>query len=422
MDDNQKTELALSPYRILDLTEGGCLLGGKIFGDLGADVIKIEPPGGSPSRIGPFYKDIADPEKSLFWYAYNTNKKSITLDITVEDGCELFKSLVATADVVMESFKPGTMNQLGLGYDDLVKIKSDIILTSITPFGQSGPKAHYKGSDLISWASGGYLNLCGDPDRAPVWIGFPQASLHGGAEAAAGTMMALWHRQTSGEGQHVDVSIQECVIGVDFNAPETWDLNRVDLKRFAKGLNVGSEGVRVTHVWQCKDGYVQFILEGGPEAFAGSSRRMVEWMDESGMAADWLKALDWHEDYHPANLTQELVDRVEAAVGKFLLTKTKRELYEKGGLKRRILIALHSTAKDIFENPQLKARKFWVPIDHAELDAPLTYCAPFINLNRTPVEYRYRAPLIGEHNADIYEAEMGLSKEKLSSLKSQAVI
>jgi len=128
---------------------GGCLVGGENFADLGADVIKVEPPRGSPSRnVGPFYKDVPDPEKSLFWFAYNTSKRGITLDIEKADGQETFKRLVKTADIIIESFPVGYMDGLGLGYSVLEELRPEIVMTSITPYGQSGPKAHYKGSDL----------------------------------------------------------------------------------------------------------------------------------------------------------------------------------------------------------------------------------------------------------------------------------
>jgi len=166
----------LGGYRVLDLTEGGFLLGGQIFGDLGADVIKIEPPGGSPSRnIGPYYKDIPEVEKSLFWFAYNRNKRGITLDIETSDGREIFKQLVETADVIIESHPPGYMDGLGLGYSELRRVKPDIILTSVTPYGQEGPKAHYKGSDLTTWAASMIHSMAGDPDRAPTWNSYPSA-------------------------------------------------------------------------------------------------------------------------------------------------------------------------------------------------------------------------------------------------------
>ena len=156
-----KEENMLDGYRVLDLTEGGYSLGGQIFGDLGADVIKIEPPKGSPSRkIGPFYKDIPDPEKSLSWFAYNRNKRGITLDIETMDGKDIFSRLVKTTDIVLSSKPPGYLDGLNLGYTDLTKIKSDIILTSISPYGQEGPKAHYNQSDLTTWAAG-MMSCCG---------------------------------------------------------------------------------------------------------------------------------------------------------------------------------------------------------------------------------------------------------------------
>ena len=171
----------LGPYRVLDLTEGGCMVGGKILADLGADVIKIEPPGGSKSRnIGPYYKDIPDPNKSLYWFAYNTNKRSITLNIEAADGRELFRRLVKDADIVMETFPPGYLGNLDLNYDKLCATKPDIIVASVTPYGQTGPKAHYQGSELTAWASGGCLYVMGDPDRPPVWISFPRPTCTAG--------------------------------------------------------------------------------------------------------------------------------------------------------------------------------------------------------------------------------------------------
>lgn len=422
MSSNQELNSALLPYRILDLTEGGCMIGARLLAELGADVIKIEPPGGSPSRVAPFYKDITDPEKSLFWFAYNVNKRGITLDIKTVDGQELFKRLVRGADVVMESFEPGYMASLGLGYEDLVTIKPDIIMTSITPFGQNGPKAHYQGCDLTAWASGGYLYICGEPDRAPIWISFPQASLHAGAEAASGTMAALWHRQMTGEGQQVDVSMQECVVAIDFNTPEIWDLNRVEFTRSSTRLNVGTKGVQTTQIWLCKDGYVLLIPQAGAEPFLGSTRRLVKWMEEENMAPDWLRAIDWAEDYSAATLTQDMVNRVEGAFGQFLITKTKMELFEEGALKRRIFTAPIANVKDITENPQLQSRDFWVTVDHPELGESLTYCGPSVRLSETPLKYAGRAPLIGEHNADIYGKELGISSKKLSHLTKAGII
>ena len=419
---DREMDSALGPYRFLDLTESGCMIGGRILADLGADVIKIEPPGGSPSRIAPFYKEISDPEKSLYWFAYNMNKRGITLDINKTDGQELFKKLVKTADGVIESFEPGYMSTVGLGYDDLVRIKQDIVMTSISLFGQNGPKAHYKGSDLTAWASGGYLNMCGDPDRPPNWMSFPQASQHAGAEAATGTMTALWHRNITGEGQYVDVSMQECVVACNFREPEMWDLNQVELSRFSQGLYIGTQKVRSSAVWKCKDGHVVLIARGGVEPFVTSMKGLVKWMAEEGVAEDWLKNMNWIKDYDASKLTQIAVDRIEDAIAKFLMTKTKKELYEEGALKRRILTGPLATSKDIWEDTQLRFRNFWVTVEHPELNDTLIYPGTFLKLSESKMKYRYRAPLIGEHNCEVYGKELGYSREQLAILKQAGVI
>ena len=422
MSNGQETDSALGSYRILDLTEGGCMIGARILGDLGAKVIKIEPPGGSPSRIAPFYKDIPHPEKSLYWFSYNLNKRGITLDINKVDGQEIFKRLVAAADVVMESFSPGYMDQIGLGYIELSKIKHDIIMTSITHFGQDGPKAQYNGSDLIAWASGGYLYSCGDPDRAPNWISFPQAELHAGAEAASGTMAAIWHRRMGGDGQHVDVSMQECLIACDFNIPEKWDLNKTEFIRFAKGVKPDIESIALNTLWECKDGYVILLAAGGANLHISSMERLIEWMHEEGMADDWLKDMDWARDYNPSKITQDVIHRVEEAIAKFLMTKTKMELYKQGALDRHILLGPVETMKDVYENTQLQSRDFWVSVKHPELNDILTYPGPFVKMSEDQINYRCRAPLIGEHNIDIYHNELGLSMEDLILLRQAMVI
>lgn len=154
-----KVEGMLSPYRVLDLTDEKGLLCGKLLGDLGADVIKIEPPGGDTSRnVGPFYKDIPDPERSLFWFAFNTSKRGITLDIETADGQDVFKRLVTSADFVIESFPPGHMDRLGLGYPALNEINPGVIMVSISPFGQTGPYKDYKSPDIVACAMGGQMS------------------------------------------------------------------------------------------------------------------------------------------------------------------------------------------------------------------------------------------------------------------------
>ena len=203
MAETGNAEGMLSPYRVLDLTDEKGLMCGRVMGDLGADVIKIERPGGDAARnLGPFYHDELDPEKSLSWFAFNANKRGITLDIETADGKETFKKLVKTADVVVESFPPGYMENIGLGYSALDKIKPGLILISITPFGQTGPYRDYKISDIVAWAMGGYMLTVGDYDRPPLRIShYAQTFLHAGIQAAQGALMAIYNREMTGEGQ-----------------------------------------------------------------------------------------------------------------------------------------------------------------------------------------------------------------------------
>ncbi|MDO8674033.1 MAG: CoA transferase, partial [Dehalococcoidia bacterium] len=267
----------LSPYRILDLTDEKGVACGRVLADFGADVIKVERPGGDPSRnIGPFYHNIPDPEKSLFWFAYNANKRGITLDLETTAGRDLFKKLVETADAVVESFPPGYMESLGLGYGDLARINPGIILTSISPFGQTGPHKDFKGPDLITWGMGGMMYVSGDPDRPPIRISCPQSYPHGGTIAATGTMFALFHRGATGEGQHVDVSIQEQVVRTLMVVRQFWDVGGENLERI--GQYRGSQRL----IWPCKDGYVNFTIHGGAGGLR-SNQGLVDWLKSDGV-------------------------------------------------------------------------------------------------------------------------------------------
>ena len=202
----------LSCYRVLDLTDEKGFLCGKSLGDFGADVIKIEKPGGDPGRsIGPFYHDSPEPEKSLYWFAFNANKRGITLDIETADGREIFKRLVRTADVVIESFKPGYLDGLGLGYQVLSSINPAVILTSISGFGQKGPYRDFNDRDLAVWALSGYMYITGEPDRPPLAPSYPHAHLVGAMNGAVGTMVALCQRRLTGHGQQVDAPTRDYV-------------------------------------------------------------------------------------------------------------------------------------------------------------------------------------------------------------------
>ena len=192
----------LSGIRVLDLTTARGEIAGKILADLGAEVLKIEPPEGCDSRRMPPFEDgrEGDPDGSLYWAAYGRGKRSITLDIASAEGREQLRTLAEGADILLESFEPGHLAGLGLGYEDLRALNPALIYASITPFGQRGPDAHSPATDLTVEAAGGLLSLTGDGDRPPVPVGYPQAGLHGGAQAAADAVVALIERDRSGLG------------------------------------------------------------------------------------------------------------------------------------------------------------------------------------------------------------------------------
>jgi len=420
MTDEEKTDSLLGGYCGLDLTDEKGLLCGCIMGMLGAEVIKVEKPGGDTARNkGPFYHDILHPERSLFWFAYNANKKGITLDIESTDGKEIFKQLVEKADFVIESFSPGYMDKLGLGYPALCEINPGIIVTSVSAFGQTGPYKDYKASDIVGMAMSGYMYLCGDTDRPPLRISLPQAYLNAAVDAATGTVIALYHRQISGQGQQVDISMQQSLVMMTMNAVPFWEFDKVILRRggpYRVGL---SSGASQRQVWRCKDGMVTFVIFGGRTG-AKTNRELVKWMDGEGMAVEFLKEIDW-DNFDMATATQDFWDRAEAVIGSFLLNHTKVELSQRAQ-ESGILLTPISTPGEILENPQFKARQFWTEVEHPELDDTITYPGAFIKASETPLRINRRAPLIGEHNMEIYQQWLGLSSEDLVMLKQGGVI
>ena len=411
----EKAEGLLSPYRVLDLCDEKGLFCGKLMGDLGADVIKIEVPGGDALRNkGPFYKDQVDPEKSLYWFSLNTSKRGITLDITKPEGADIFKRLVKTADFVIESFNPGYMDSLGLGYAVLEKINSGVILVSITPFGQTGPYRDWKGPDMVMWSlgAGPFIRTFDSPDRPPFRVSHhPQTYFHAGTEAVVGAMVALHYRAGTGEGQRVDVSIQECV---SWHPLGDYDLNKRVMKR---GMVLNP--LKVTHIWPCKDGYVMWRYTGGPAAKRHSTP-LANWINSEGFGDDWFKNFDWENFNHFAS-TQDVVDHMEELTNKFFLSKTKAELMA-GAIKYRIMLYPISTAADLLASPQLDYRGYWTDVEHPELKDTIRYPGKWANNSETPPQISRRAPLIGEHNEEIFSGELGLSSESIKTLKQSGVI
>jgi crotonobetainyl-CoA:carnitine CoA-transferase CaiB-like acyl-CoA transferase len=419
----------LSPYRVLDLTNERGFLCGKLLGDLGADVIKIEKPGGDPARkMGPFYHGIPDPEKSLYWWAFNVNKRGITLDIEAADGQEIFKRLVRKADFVLESFDPGYMDRLGLGYSALSQINPGVIMTSITGFGQSGPYKDYKAADIVLWSLSGEGYVTGDADRAPLAPSYPTAYLFGALQGAVGTMVALSYRNITGEGQHVDVSAQLSLVWPTGSEVQgLWDADRTIVKRSGGTWlrpQTGTSSTDVKYIsipliYQCQDGSVRFFpfVEVG---MLPSTTGLTKWVIEEGMASETLKNFDW-STLNWQTVSQVTVDEITQSFSRFFLNHTKAELWE-GAQKRGIQLYPLLTPKDELEFEQLNIREYWEEVEHPELEATITYPGAFAKITEAPCRIRRRAPLIGEHNEEIYVRELGLPVEELLVLKQAKIV
>jgi crotonobetainyl-CoA:carnitine CoA-transferase CaiB-like acyl-CoA transferase len=414
----------LSDYRVLDLTDEKGFYCGKVLADLGADVIKVEPPGGDPTRNkAPYYKDRPHPERSLYWWAYNTSKRGVTLDIGTADGKDIFRKLISRADVVIESHMPGYMDGLGLGYSALSEVNPGIIMTSISAFGQTGPYRDWKSPDLVGCALGGQALITGDDDRPPCRVGFPLAYLHAASHAASGTLAALYYRELTGEGQHVDVSIQEAVMWTLMNVIQFWDLMKFNMFRGGSTRKMGTPRFRVA--FPCKDGHVAFLIAGGQLASI-SMPPLVKWMSEEKRLGafqdqrDWGPR-DWIDKVDAWSMTQEQVDAWEGSIIDFFADKTKAELYGEA-LKRRIILYPASTTKDLAENAQLKDRGFWVSVEHPELGEEITYVGSPYKMRGARWSISRRAPLIGEHNKEVYGQELGLTEGDMVMLKDAGVI
>jgi crotonobetainyl-CoA:carnitine CoA-transferase CaiB-like acyl-CoA transferase len=422
------TEGMLSPYRVLDLTDQHGYLAGKLLGDLGADVIKIERPEGDPGRrLGPFYHDISDPEKSLYWMGFNTNKRGITLNIKTSDGQEIFKKLCKTADIIIESFDPCYMDKLGLGYSELSEINPGIIMASITGFGQDGPYKDYKAPDIVLWALSGLGFVTGDPDRPPISPGYPISYFFSAIQAVIGSLIALYGRSITGRGQYVDAVT---LLGLAWaTGPEVqglWPTNKQIVKRTGRiwprpQVNASGEVtyINVPLIYSCKDGAVKFFPFVEP-GMLPSTNGLTQWVIEEGTASETLKNVDW-STWNWQTVTQETTDEITNSFGRFFMKHTKTELWE-GAQKKGIQLYPVFTPKDMLEFPQLTTRQYWEEVEHPELGDNIVYPGAFAKLAEGSCKIRRRAPLIGEHNEEVYVKELGFSKKEVALLKQAGVI
>ena len=400
----------LPPYRILDLTGPEAVFCGKLLADYGADVVKVEPPGGDPTRNkAPFIGDEVGIDRSSYFLFYNTNKRSVTIDIDTPKGQELFKKLAKTADVLIESFPVGHMESKGLGFDSLNAINPSLVMASVTPFGQTGPWSGYQSSDLISLAASGFMQITGDPDGPPLRQGNEQSHFPGAQYAAAAIMGALFYRDMQGGGgQYIDVSQQEAMITyyTDAHPALAW---------MQRGENVTRVGTNSTLViplgaYPSSDGWISAGIIT-PREWENLSQWMYEVTGNEEILNDDYKG--GNQDRAPFN------DIITALVIDFTTRFTSEELFHQGQERNLVFIPVN-TVSDLLVDPQLEASNFWFDIDHSEAGTLRYPLGVFDSEEVSPTTNP--APHLGQDNEAILCGELGLSQSELFSLRSQGVV
>lgn len=393
----------LSPYRVLDLTHEHGLLCGQILADLGADVIQVEPPGGSPARdAGPWLGEERGREDSLFWMAYARGKRSIALDLESPAGRETFERLVAGADFLIESETPGRLAELELGRDALRVLQPGLIHVSITPFGSEGPKAAWQATDLTLMAAGGFAYLSGDGDRAPLRVSVPQAHAQAGADAAVGALIAHLERRRTGQGQHVDVSIQQSVTLATMFRSLDAPVGMAPAQRIAGGLQAGGVLLPIRH--RTRDGWVTL----GPSVLPSTGhfmKRLLEWVVEEGGCEPALLEENWGTfglRIGARQIPADAYEPVVAVLDAFFATRTNAEVMEQA-VARRLLIAPTLGIDEIVESAQLRERAYSRELDRSP-GGRGRYPGPFALFSERPIEYRRPAPRVDEHG-DALRAE-----------------
>lgn len=378
---------ALDGVRVLDMTDASCAYATKMLRDLGADVVRIEPSGGHAMRCHP----PLDPAtgESLFDTFMNAGKRSVTLDVDRPEGTALLRRLVAHADIVVESHPVGYLDRMGLGAAAFLEQHPRLVWTTVSPFGSTGPRAHWQADDLVMQAMGGLMFLSGRPEREPLRLHGDQSCYIAGLHAACGTLIAYLHAAAAGTGQFVDVSIQECIAHTLENAVQYWTAEG-QVRQRPPAMAVTGCGM-----FPCTDGEIYVHANVG--MIASSWHNLVKWLREEGIpGAQELAEPRWSD---PAwNATEDARRIAAEAIAQLTRTRTKNQVYDQLQ-QRRILCAPMSQVGDLFDNAQLKFLDWFVEQAHGERRA--TWPGPPFRMSETPRLAPRAAPCAGEHNAEV---------------------
>lgn len=380
---------------------------GRSLADLGADVIKVEPPRGEPSRFyGPFPNDEPHREKSGLHLFLNANKYGITLDIEQQRGVELFHQLLAEADVLVENYPPSETDRLGISYSTLKDRYPGLIVTSITPFGQTGPYRNYKAYDINISAAGGMSYGTGIPDREPLTTPLQQSSHLGGYAAAVATMMALMARDMTGRGQLVDVSESQ-VLALLLNGYHlpTFLYKGIPGRRWGNRMSLG---LFPNCVLPALDG---FVCVDTPQL--AQYQRLLDLMGDQ----------PWTENPRYRNrraMTEEYPEEAEALIAPWFGERTKDEIFQLS-MQNRIPCVPVRTIKEVINEPHLLERGFWEQIEHPNA-GHLTFPGAPYRFSDSPWTLRRPAPRLGEHNRKFLVEGVGLSESEYRKLEAEGIV
>ncbi len=425
---------ALDGIRVLDLSTPLGEATGRVLADLGAEVIKIEPPGGCGSRFAPPFATTpsaehprpeapdGDPETSLFWRAFGLGKRSVVLDLEDAADRDRFFALVTTADILIESSVPGEMDAKGLGFEALEKLNPMLLYVSVSPFGQTGPYAEHPATDLTMSASGGYLNMTGDGDRPPLPVGLPETAHLGSVQAAADVLMALYSRNRSGEGQHLDSSVQAAVVWSlmyvsDFAAVGTDPPGFEDSRATRTGSMEVVPGLTLPVLEPCKDGHVVIVLVLGAQGAFGFNACMKWIGEQGGLDADLLDIdwMTWIQQLQEGTLDLEKAIRAVEQFKVHLKSMTKAEIQEQAVIQKWLIAPIY-VVPDLLNDKQLLDREFWIDLDGEKQPGP------FARLSQTPIEYDRAAPRLGQDQSLVDSTDRAPSAPTVSAPASRTQI
>tara|TARA_B100000029_G_scaffold177543_1_gene174911 strand:- start:17038 stop:18243 length:1206 start_codon:yes stop_codon:yes gene_type:complete len=400
------TKQPLKGIKVLDL--GHYIAGpycGKLMADMGAEVIKIEPPSGEPGRrLAPFIQDKPSLDSSLPFFYLNSNKKGITINLKTDNGISILKDFIKKTDVIIENFSPGTLNRLGIGYDTIHSINSSAVVVSISNFGQTGPYRDYKATEIIEYALGGLMSIFGAYDKPPIKHALNQAQIKAGTNAANAALMAIYWSKLNGKGQHIDVSIHECIAyGL---RDTTSNYTYTGAVRRRQPNHSGD----LTRIRQVSDG---FIL---PNPNVNTSRGL-DW-DTVARFIGSEELIDDRFSTPTARLQNaedlgEILDRSYGHQKKFETFYKAHEL--------RFIYGIVLSAEEVLENPQYLHRNYFVDVRHPIAGDIKFPGAPF-KLSKTPAQFNSVAPTLGQHNQEIFKSVVNLTEDQIANMRSAQIL